>query len=165
MKVGAGRRKAAAAGITCEFERGRVVSAIGNRHGGHLAQILKPRILLLGLLSWLIPFLAASLFFGPGGELWADRALFKSAMVVIGGGVGLWLLLRAFRAVPATLATGAAIGIAWLLINLGLDLAILLPMSGMGLATYAADIGLRYLLLPLTAAAMGLVAERAKSRS
>jgi hypothetical protein len=126
-----------------------------------MVRILNPKVLFFGLLSWLIPFLAAIIFYGPGGELWLDRALFKSAMVVIGGGVGLWLLLRAFRTVPPTFRSGAVIGIAWLLINLALDLIILLPMSGMGLAEYGADIGLRYLLLPLTAAAMGHLAERA----
>jgi len=125
-----------------------------------MTDALKPKILLLGFLSWLIPFAAAFAFFGPGGELWVDRALFKSAMVVIGGGAGLWLLLRAFRVAPPTLRSGAAIGLSWLVINLVLDLAILLPMSGMGVWAYGADIGLRYLLLPLTAAAMGHMGER-----
>ncbi len=91
-------------------------------------------------------------FFGPGGEMWIAQPLFKSIMVVIGGASGIWLLLMAFRRVKATAAAGIGIGVLWLAINLALDLAILVPMSGMGVAMYLQDIGLRYLLLPIMAA-------------
>jgi hypothetical protein len=122
--------------------------------------LLSPRIALLGVASWLIPFLAAFPFFRETGELAIPQPLFKSIMVVIGGGIGVLLLVRAFRRVPPTLANGIAIGCYWLVLNLVLDLVILVPMSGRGVGDYFMDIGLRYLLLPIFAAGIGAAAQR-----
>ncbi|MDH3263506.1 MAG: hypothetical protein OEM24_05870 [Paracoccaceae bacterium] len=127
-----------------------------------LLEIARPRLLVYGCLSWLVPFLAAFPFYGPGGELNVPLPLFKSAMVVIGGGIGVVLLVLAFHRVRPSLATGLALGLLWLAINWGVDLLILIPMSGMSRGDYAADIGLRYLLLPIIAAGMGAVAARAR---
>jgi hypothetical protein len=118
------------------------------------------RVAVFGLLSWAIPFVAAFPFFSGPGELRVPLPLFKSLMVVIGGGVGTLLLVWAFRRVRPTLASGLAIGCYWLILNWALDLLILLPMSGMGVSTYVQDIGLRYLLIPVVAAAIGAVAQR-----
>jgi hypothetical protein len=49
-----------------------------------------------------------------------------------------------------------------LVLNFVLDFAVLLPMSGMRVDHYLADIGLRYALIPIMAVAMGAVAERAR---
>ena len=81
-------------------------------------------------------------------------------MVVAGGAIGVTLLVFAFRRIKPTLRSGIAIGGYWLALNLVLDVLILVPMSGMTIADYVYDIGLRYLLLPLIAAGMGIVARR-----
>lgn len=120
------------------------------------------RITLFGFLSWAIPFLLAIPFFDQTGQLAVQRELFKSLMVVIGGGVGVILLVMAFQRVQPTFASGAIIGLYWLAINLILDLCILIPMSGMDTTLYFIDIGLRYLLLPIISTAIGYVADRAR---
>lgn len=122
--------------------------------------VTDPRIAFLGLASWALPFLLSFLFFDQAGQLTIPKPLFKSLMVVTGGGVGVALLVAAFRDIEPTLWTGFTIGCFWLLLNLALDLLILVPMSGMGFTEYFYDIGLRYFLLPIIAAAMGLVAQR-----
>jgi hypothetical protein len=118
------------------------------------------RVTVFGLLSWAVPFVAAFPFFSGPGELRIPQPLFKSLMVVIAGGVAVVLLVLAFRDIRPTLASGIAIGVYWLAINWILDLLILLPMSGMGVVAYFYDIGLRYLLIPIIAMAMGAVAQR-----
>ena len=57
-------------------------------------------------------------------------------------------------------SSGAVIRCYWLMLNLVLDLVVLVPMSGMQVTEYFFDIGIRYLLLPIIACAMGLVASR-----
>lgn len=118
------------------------------------------KIWLFGLLSWLIPFLAAFAFFDAGGALTIPQPLFKSLMVVVGGAVGVGLLVLAFRQTVPSPMSGLVVGVLWLALNLVLDFAILLPMSGTNVPDYLADIGLRYLLLPIIAVAMGAVAQR-----
>jgi hypothetical protein len=118
------------------------------------------RVTVYGLLSWAIPFIAAFAFFSGPGELRIPQPLFKSLMVLIGVGVGVLLLVLAFRHVRPTLMSGLAIGAEWFLINWGLDVLILLPLSGMGAITHFYDIGLRYLLIPIIAAGIGMVAEK-----
>ncbi|MCB1367318.1 MAG: hypothetical protein KDK00_06120 [Rhodobacteraceae bacterium] len=118
------------------------------------------RNLVLGLASWAVPFLAAFAFFDSSGTLAIAQPLFKSLMVVIGGGVGAGLLVLAFRRIPGGLSAGFALGLFWLVLNWGLDIALLLPMSGQGIAEWFQDIGLRYLVLLFTAMAMGSVAAR-----
>lgn len=78
-------------------------------------------------------------------------------MVVLSGGVGAVLLVLAFRRTAPTIANGAALGLTWLTINLALDLIVLVPLIGLTMRSYLFDIGLRYLLIPITAAAMGAV--------
>ena len=114
----------------------------------------------LGFLSWLVPFVVSFLFFDRTGQLLIDRPLFKSIMVVVGGGIGTWLLAVAFRRMTPSWRTGLTLGGFWLAINLALDLAVLVPFTKMPLALYFTDIGLRYLLIPIIATAMGIVAAR-----
>ncbi len=118
------------------------------------------RILVLGLASWALPFLISFLFFNQSGDLQIDRMLFKSLMVVIGGGVGVWLLVKAFKRINPTWKTGLMIGLYWLIINLVLDFVFLVTLFGMNPEEYVFDIGLRYLLIPIIAAAMGRAAEQ-----
>lgn len=86
------------------------------------------------------------------------QPLFKSIMVVVFGGVGGVLLVAAFRRVTPSLRSGLVLGMYWLAINVVLDLVLLVRFTDMSLAGYFEDIGLRYLLIPAIAAAMGAVA-------
>lgn len=118
------------------------------------------RTLLLGVASWLAPFVFSFLSFDRGGELAIPEPLFKSIMIVVFGGFGAYLLVLAYKHVPPTALTGWALGTFWFVINLALDVLVLLPMTKMPLPDYAAGIGLRYLLIPIMAAGMGHVAGR-----
>jgi hypothetical protein len=118
------------------------------------------RVSALGLLSWAVPFALSFLFFDQAGQLTVARPLFKSLMVVAGGGVGAALLALSFRYVEPTPSSAAVVGVYWLILNWALDLAVLVPMSGMQITEYFFDIGLRYLLLPIIAVAMGIAAKR-----
>jgi hypothetical protein len=113
-----------------------------------------------GLASWAIPLAVSVLFFGPGGQLMVPLPLFKSAMVVVGGGVGAALLVAAFRRVPPSTTNGFVLGLYWLVINIVLDLLILVPITKIPVQEYLFDIGLRYLLMPIMSTAMGHVAAR-----
>jgi len=125
-----------------------------------MRKVFTVRTALYGALSWLVPLVASFLFFDRTGQLLIERPLFKSLMVVVGGGVGAFLLAIAFRGIAPSWRTGLALGLTWLAINLALDLAVLVPFTKMPLALYFTDIGLRYLLLPIIAVAMGSVAGR-----
>jgi len=50
-------------------------------------------------------------------------------------------------------------GIVWLLANWILDLIVLVGLLGMALLDYAAQIGLRYLVIPAMVIAAGIVAD------
>lgn len=122
--------------------------------------IMTKRTVALGLASWLLPFLVSFLFIDRAGQFLIPQPLFKSIMVVLGGGIGTALLAIAFRQVTPTLRSGLALGLLWLCINLALDIVVLVPMMKVSVTTYVQDVGLRYLLIPIIAAGIGLVAER-----
>jgi hypothetical protein len=107
-----------------------------------------------------LPLLFSFALVDPSGQLVVPQPLFKSLLVVVSGGAGAILLAFAFKYLTPSLNAGAILGCCWFVINVALDMAILIPMTGMSLVTYVYDIGLRYLLIPITAATMGLVAER-----
>lgn len=123
--------------------------------------LLNLRVTLLGFASWVLPFVLSILFFDKTGQLTVPQPLFKSLMVVAGGGIGVALLIAVFRRVEASVMSGATIGCYWLALNLILDALILVPMSGMTFTDYFPDIGLRYVLLPIIGVGMGAVAQRA----
>ncbi|MBL0899483.1 MAG: hypothetical protein IBJ17_12410 [Reyranella sp.] len=114
----------------------------------------------LGLLTWAVPFVVSFLFFDRSGQLAIAQPLFKSLMVVVFGGVGVALLVVAFRRVTPTPLSGLVLGCYWLAINLVLDLAVLVPFAKLAVDAYFVDIGLRYLLIPMIATAMGAVGSR-----
>lgn len=108
-----------------------------------------------GFLAWLIPF-AASLFFYSKKGLMIDIHLFKSIMIVVGSISGAILLISYFKKISAAyLREGVMVGIVWFGINILLDLLILLPMSGMSMADYFTQIGLRYLVMPAMSISVG----------
>ena len=114
-----------------------------------------------GLLVWAVPFAGSMLFYDRNGELAIDVFLFKSIMIVLSVGFGGWLLLRTLRQSHApTARLGLVLGAAWMVINWGLDAAVLLPLTGMSVGHYVAGIGLRYLSMPIQGALLGAAFER-----
>jgi hypothetical protein len=118
----------------------------------------------LGFVSWLVPFVVSFLFVDRTGQFIIPQPLFKSVMVVLFGGLGTALLVLAFRRIQPTLRSGFILGCYWLAINLVLDLVVLVPLVHMPVVTYLYDIGLRYLLIPIIATAIGMVAQRARQQ-
>ncbi len=53
------------------------------------------------------------------------------------------------------LKEGVLLGSIWLIINWGLDFAILIPISKMSIDNYFYEIGLRYLCMPILTIAFG----------
>lgn len=121
------------------------------------ADINKKRVVAYGLLTWLVPFAASFLFFGKAGHPVLPIGLIKSIMILIGASLGGVLLFRLFKEFSASLESGIAIGSVWALMNILLDLLILIPLTKMNLGEYFSEIGLRYLLIPIMAGAMGAV--------
>ncbi len=121
------------------------------------------RTTLLGLSSWAIPFVFSFLFFDRSGQLIIAQPLFKSIMVLVGGGSGAALLLLAFPKLSSLPMSALALGFYWFVINIALDLATLVALMDMPIMQYLSDIGLRYLMLPIMAGAMGLGAARGPS--
>jgi hypothetical protein len=119
------------------------------------------KLLGLGLLTWLLPFLLAIPFYSQGGEPLHDIFLIKSVLLVFSTALGTLLILIYFRGVRARfIREGVLLGGVWLLINWALDAAVLLPLSGMDAGTYMAQIGLRYLSIPIIAVGIGYAAEQ-----
>jgi len=115
-----------------------------------------------GILTWLLPFLLSIPLYSPEGVPLYDIFLIKSVLLVFSAALGTFLILLYFRGVRARfLREGALLGGAWLLINWGLDAVVLLPLSGMDAGTYMAQIGLRYLTIPIIALGIGYAAEQA----
>lgn len=130
-----------------------------------LANILTRRTTVLGFVSWLVPFVVSFLFVDRTGQFLISQPLFKSLMVVVFGGLGTALLVVAFHRIEPSTSSGFALGCYLLLINLVLDLLLLVPLVGMAVSTYFYEIGLRYLLIPIIATAIGMVAGNARGEA
>lgn len=121
------------------------------------------RILLFGIITWLIPFVSAFFFYTKDGQLNIDIYLFKTIMILVGSLSGaLFIILYLIKVSNNLLKESILIGLAWLIINYLLDFIILLPMSGMALGEYFTQIGLRYLVLPIMSITVGYVADKKK---
>ena len=122
------------------------------------------KIAVYGLIVWLVPFLIAIPFYTPEGTVIIDQYLFKSIMIVTGAITGAFLLIRLFKGISkGFIREGYIIGAIWLIINWVLDFVILLPLNGMDIPTYFAQIGLRYLVIPIMSVMAGYVSENALS--
>lgn len=112
-------------------------------------------------LTWLVPFACAIPFYSPTG-LVIDQQLFKSIMIVVGSITAAILIVWCFRPVEKNFTHEAIVtGFVWLLANWILDLIVLVGLLGMTLPEYAAQIGLRYLVIPAMVIAAGVVADGA----
>jgi uncharacterized membrane protein YpjA len=126
-----------------------------------MTQKLILKNLLLGFLSWLIPFAISFLFFKPGGETVVPYATFKCIITVVGAISGCYLLYRYFGLVKDDLvANGIIVGISWFLINIILDSLILIPMMKTGFDEYFMSIGLSYLTIPVISIAMAFLLKK-----
>ena len=120
------------------------------------------RTILYGFMAWLIPFVISFSFYSKDG-LTIDIFLFKSIMIVTGSISGAVLLISYFQKIKtAFFREGIQTGVIWFLINIILDLTILLPMSGMSIADYFTQIGIRYLVIPAMSVAVGKSLENKK---
>lgn len=89
-----------------------------------------------GAVTWLVPFLAAALLMDRSGAPRIPVDLFKSLMVVVGAAVGAWCLIQVRRSRTDVRRPGWQTGGAWLVINVALDVAILLPLTDMRLGDW-----------------------------
>jgi len=118
-------------------------------------------LLLYGLLTWIVPFVVAFAFYDQQGQLATSYGLFKCVMTVVSGLTGCIALYRYFGRVDGNFVRiGWLTGLVWLAINLVLDLAVLVPMSGMSLSQYFTTIGLGYLLIPTICVTGGMLLAR-----
>jgi uncharacterized membrane protein YpjA len=123
------------------------------------------RMLVYGFFTWLIPFLAAFLFYGKDGKLAIDPLVFKVVIAVIGGIVGIAFLVAYFKRIDKDYLTeGVIIGTVWLVMNIVLDLLTLVMMFQMQIGTYLMQIGLSYLMIPTMAIGMGYALGQRKKK-
>lgn len=117
--------------------------------------------ILLGFLSWLIPFAFSFLFYKPGGELVVPYSTFKSVIMVAGTISGCYLLFRYFRFVESNfILNGLVVGLSWFAINIILDTVILIPLMKTNFANYFMSIGLSYIAIPVISITMGYLLDR-----
>lgn len=110
------------------------------------------RLAVYAFLIWLIPFAVSMAFYDSSGNLWLDRDLFKSIMIVLSCLAGCYFLVRHYETLAGVSTSDSILtGFIWLAISWLLDFAILLPLSGMSLQEYFFSIGLRYLQIPIMA--------------
>jgi hypothetical protein len=114
------------------------------------------RNILYGFLAWLIPFVTSIFFYTREGVLTIDVFLFKTIMIVVGSTSAAFLLISYFKKIDTSyLKEGIIVGLTWFGINILLDLLVLIPMSGMSVADYFTQIGLRYLVMPVMSIMVG----------
>jgi hypothetical protein len=119
--------------------------------------------ILLGFLSWLIPFAVSFLFYKPSGELVVAYSTFKSAIMVVGTISGCYLLFRYFKTVESDfIKNGVIVGLSWFVINIILDAVILIPIMKTTFEEYFMSIGLSYLSIPAISISMAYLLERKK---
>jgi hypothetical protein len=84
-------------------------------------------------------------------------------MIVVGSVTAAFLLVSYFRNIGADyFREGVVLGSTWFAINILLDMAVLIPMSGMSVSDYFARIGLRYLMIPVMCITVGTVLKNKK---
>ena len=123
-------------------------------------------LVLFGFLTWLLPFAASFLFYDPSrGGIAAGNEAFKSFMVVLSTLVGTLLLVKYFDAVKKDFVKeGLVVGAVWAVMNWIIDFVVLVPIMDVGAQAYFMSIGLRYLMIPIIAAGMGLAIENSARR-
>jgi hypothetical protein len=124
------------------------------------------RLFLLGLITWIVPFVTAFFFMDKSGSLSINVFLFKTIMILTGGITGAIALILFFKKIEsAYFKQGFITGTVWFFINIVLDLFMLIPMSKMSYPDYFMQIGLRYLMIPIMALLVGYLLETKSSKS
>lgn len=114
--------------------------------------------LLLGFLSWLIPFVVSFLFYNRDGEILVPYATFKSIIMVVGTLSGSYLLYLYFKLINNDFIRNAVVvGLTWFVINIVLDSAVLIPMMKTTFIDYFMAIGVSYLAIPAISITMGFL--------
>lgn len=123
------------------------------------------RRLIAGVLSWLVPFLAAVPFYSRDRTLAIDLVIFKSIMIVVASVTAAILIVWFFKSVSRSYTHEAVItGLVWLAMNWALDAIVLVGILGMAVGDYITQIGIRYLMIPAIVIAAGVVADEATLR-
>lgn len=118
------------------------------------------RLLLLGLMTWAIPFFAAFFFIDQTGQVAIDIYLFKTIMIIVGGITGAFAIILYFKKQENTyLKNGVISGLMWFIVNILLDMLVLVPMSKIPYPEYFNQIGLRYLMIPIMTIMVGYMLE------
>jgi len=119
--------------------------------------ILWKRAALLGVMSWLIPFVLSFILF-PLKRL--NALLFGTLMGLVVLLTGAVLLHRYFRNRSVSVNEAVLVGMMWLVLNLAFDYPMFAygPMK-MTAWSYYSEIGLSYLMLPAFAFAAGRLAQ------
>lgn len=112
------------------------------------------KVIIYGILVWLIPFVAGFLLF-PIHE--SNRILFESIMPVVVTGAAVLFGYRYLKYVQRPKIESFKLGIIWFVISIGIDLPLFLSPSAMqmSLFEYIQDIGLTYLIIPFVAIGLG----------
>jgi uncharacterized membrane protein YpjA len=119
------------------------------------------RNILLGFLSWLIPFAVSFLLVKPGGEYVVPYATFKCIITVVGTLTGCYLFFRYFKTIEGDyLRNGIIVGLSWFIINVVLDTIVLIPMMKTTFENYFTTIGLGYIAIPVISITIGLLLEK-----
>jgi len=113
----------------------------------------------LGFLTWLVPFVVSWLFYTKEGQPIMDIIFIKSIMIVLFSAFGAFLLIIYFRKIDMDfISEGFYVGLSWFGINCILDILVLLPLAGMNMSTWFAQIGMRYLMIPVMSISIGYMA-------
>ncbi len=121
-----------------------------------MTQKLIIRNLLLGFLSWLIPFVVSLLFYKPGGELIVPYATFKSVILIVGTISGCYLLFWYFKFVDRNfIKNGIIVGLSWLALNIVFDILVLMPIMKSTFSSYFMSIGIGYVAIPVISITIG----------
>jgi hypothetical protein len=118
------------------------------------------KVVLLGFLTWLVPFVVSCFFYSRDGVPLFDIFFIKTIMIVVFSFLGALLLVWYFKKITDNYLTeGIVVGLVWLAINWILDFVVLIPLAKMSVAAYFTQIGLRYLMIPTMSIAMGYLIE------
>lgn len=121
------------------------------------------KCLLYGFLVWLIPFLVSLFFYTKEGNLNIDIFLFKTIMILIGSISSSFFLIFYFRKIESNFVKeGIILGFIWFSLNVLLDLLILVFIFKMPILNYFIEIGVRYLVIPITSITIGFILSNSK---
>ena len=114
-------------------------------------------MILFGLILWAVPFFSGFPFVDASGNFIVDEIFFKTIMILVGGFTGVILAVAYFKNIRTEyVKEGILLGTTWLVISLGLDLVMMgVGFFPMTITEYFAEIGLRYLIMPMYTIGMG----------